>query len=100
LFHFDWTAQTSELGIGIGDAEYRGRGYGRDALHELLEYAFRLRNLRKVWLGVNADNDRAIRCYRVCGFVEEGRLRRHVWSGGRYADFLFMGLLRDEWEAR
>ena len=53
LFHFEWTARTCEVGIGIGDAAYRGRGYGRDALRVLLAYAFRLRNLRKVWLGVN-----------------------------------------------
>jgi RimJ/RimL family protein N-acetyltransferase len=98
LFHFDWTARTCELGIGIGDAAYRGRGYGQDALRVLLAYAFRLRNLRKVWLGVNADNERAVRCYHACGFVEEGRLRQHVWANGQYGDFVVMGLLRDEWE--
>jgi RimJ/RimL family protein N-acetyltransferase len=41
----------------------------------LLEFAFRYRNARKVTLGVSAENERAIRCYRACGFVEEGRAR-------------------------
>src|SRR5207248_8135078 len=99
LFHFDWTGRTCELGIGIGDAAYRGKGYGRDAMRVLLAYAFGLRNLRKIWLGVDADNELAVRCYRACGFVEEGRLRQHVSRTGQYGDFLFMGLLSDEWEA-
>jgi RimJ/RimL family protein N-acetyltransferase len=66
----------------------------------LLDYAFRLRNMRKVWLTVNGDNERAIRSYRASGFKEEGRLRQHVWSNGKYIDLVYMGILRDEWEAQ
>jgi RimJ/RimL family protein N-acetyltransferase len=98
LFHFDGTARTCELGIGIGDRDYWGRGYGRDALRILLEYAFRLRNLHKVWLRVDDINERAIRAYRSVGFVEEARLRAHVWNNGRYVDEILMGILRSEWE--
>lgn len=96
----DGTAQVYELGITIGDKAYWGRGYGRDAVRVLLDYAFRLRNAHKVWLKVNASNARAIGAYRACGFVEEGRLRRHVWGDGLYDDQLLMGILREEWEAR
>ena len=35
---------------------------------------------------VHASNQRAIRAYTACGFVEEGRLRAHVYSNGRYDD--------------
>ena len=94
------TAQTYELGIAIGDKAYWGKGYGRDAVKVLLDYAFRLRNAHKVWLMVNAPNERAIRAYRACGFVEEGRLRSHVWGDGRYLDLVYMGILRDEFSAR
>src|SRR5579871_2992920 len=69
LFHFDPVACTCELGIGIGDPDYRGRGYGREALRLLLDYAFRLRNMYKVSLTVSGDNERAIRAYRACSFV-------------------------------
>jgi RimJ/RimL family protein N-acetyltransferase len=100
LFHCDDAARTCELGIGIGDAEYQGRGYGREALRLLLDYGFRLRNMRKIWLTVGGNNERAMRAYRGCGFVEEGRLRAHVWSAGGYVDLVYMGLLRDEWDGR
>jgi hypothetical protein len=58
-----------------------------------------MQNLRRVWLETGSDNERAIRCYRACGFVEEARLRQHAWSGGGRVDGVCMGLLRDEWEA-
>lgn len=86
------------LSIGIGDPAYQGRGYGREALRLLLDYAFRIRNLRRACLHVSAFNERAIRAYRALGFIEEGRLRQHIWIGDRYDDELCMGMLRDEWD--
>lgn len=99
LFHFDETAQTCELGIIIGDKAYWGQGYGREAVGLLLQYAFQYRNQHKVWLRVNATNERAIRSYRASGFVEEGRQRSQVWSNGHYIDLVLMGVLRDEWKS-
>jgi RimJ/RimL family protein N-acetyltransferase len=98
LFNFSEYHYTCELGIAIGDKAYWGRGYGREAIKLLLDYAFRLRNVRKVSLQVHADNERAMKAYRACGFVEEGRWRAHVWSNGRYVDVVCMGILRDEWK--
>jgi RimJ/RimL family protein N-acetyltransferase len=97
LFRFDDVAHTCELGIAIGDRGYWGKGFGSDAVRVLLDYAFRLRNLRKVYLTVNGTNMRAIRAYEKCGFREEGRLREQVWSNGAYIDLVQMGILRREW---
>jgi RimJ/RimL family protein N-acetyltransferase len=52
-----------------------------------------------VWLEVHSANERAMRAYRSCGFVEEGRMREHVWLGGRYVDNVIMGVMQKEWEA-
>ncbi|MGD9895161.1 MAG: GNAT family N-acetyltransferase [Dehalococcoidia bacterium] len=100
LSGFNETDRTAELGIAIGDREYWGRGYGRDAVRVLVEYAFRYRNMRKVWLRVWGNNERGIRAYLAVGFIEEGRLRQHVWSAGEYVDLVYMGILRDEWRGR
>jgi RimJ/RimL family protein N-acetyltransferase len=100
LFAIDQVAQVCELGITIGDRDYWGRGYGREAVGLLLAYAFRYRNLRRVYLRVHGRNERARRSYAACGFVEEGRLRDHVWSDGAYDDLVLMGVLRREWLAQ
>ena len=96
LYNIDRTARHAELGIGIGDRAYWGHGYGHEAVGLLLDYAFWLRNFRRVWLEVHADNERGIRAYRSCNFVEEGRMRKHVWLAGRYVDNVIMGVLREE----
>ena len=99
LHNFDRTSMTCELGITIGERDYWSKGYGREAVALLLDYAFRLLNLHKVWLTTNATNERAIRAYQACGFSEEGRLREQYWIGGPYDDAVYMGILRADWAA-
>ena len=96
----DVESRTWELGISIGDRRYWSRAYGREAINVALDYAFRVRNIHKVFLTTDGTNERAIRSYRACGFVEEGRLRQHKWRSGGYEDQVQMGILRSEWLER
>ena len=80
----------------MGDKDYWGRGYGREATRLAVDYAFTMRNVRKVYLDVLANNPRAIAAYTKVGFVEEGRRRAHVWSGGAYVDLVLMGIFRPD----
>lgn len=96
LFGIDPLARIAEVGLSLL-AEQRGRGYGRDALRVLVEYAFRSRNLRRVHLQTLASNAPALAAYRAVGFVEEGRLREHAWVEGAYEDMVLMAVLRAEW---
>jgi RimJ/RimL family protein N-acetyltransferase len=86
-----------ELGIRIGDRAYWNRGYGREAVGLLLEYAFHYLGMRRVVLTTHSKNLRAIRCYQACGFVEEGRPRQVLWIEGEWTDLVNMSILRDEW---
>jgi RimJ/RimL family protein N-acetyltransferase len=86
---------TAELGIVIGDRAYWGAGYGREAVQLLVDYGFRMQNLRKVTLSAFASNERAIRSYLAVGFVEEGRQRAQFWSDGGYEDQVLMAIFRD-----
>jgi RimJ/RimL family protein N-acetyltransferase len=98
LFHEDALVRQAELGVALR-LDAAGKGYGTDAVRVLIDYAFTRRNLRRVYLGVLASNERAIASYRKVGFVEEGRLREHAWVRGAYDDEVLMGLLRSEWLA-
>jgi|SRR5580692_1533231 RimJ/RimL family protein N-acetyltransferase len=91
-------AHSCDIGITIGDRSYWGRGLGREAVKLLLEYAFQYWNMQRVGLKTHSGNERAIRCYKACGFTEEGRLRRREWNDGHYVDSVFMSILREEWE--
>ena len=86
------------LGILIGDRDYIEKGYGTDTVRLLLQYGFHYLGARRIGLGTNAKNVRAINCFRACGFIEEGRSRRVQWIDGEYTDLVIMGILREEWE--
>ena len=89
----------ADLGIMIGEAEYRSQGYGTDAMLTLLRFAFYQMNLNKVALGVFEINPRAMAVYKNCGFIEEGRGREEYFQDGRYIDVVRMGVLRREFDA-
>jgi RimJ/RimL family protein N-acetyltransferase len=88
------------VGIGIGEAADWGKGYGSDAMNVILRYAFHELNLRRVALNTFEYNPRGIRSYEKVGFVHEGRMRGYLNRDGRRWDILFMGIMREEWEAR
>lgn len=95
-----WTHGESFVSIGIGERDYRGKGYGTDAMKVILRYAFTELNLHRVSLDVFEYNPRAIRSYEKAGFVIEGRQRQFLKREGRRWDMIYMGILREEWERR
>lgn len=96
--HVEWSNQMAWVGIGIGEPEYRGKGYGTDAMRVVVGYAFRELGLYRVSLSVFSYNPRAIRAYEKVGFVHEGAMRAALYRDGQRHDMLLMGILRPEWE--
>jgi RimJ/RimL family protein N-acetyltransferase len=97
LHTIEWNNRAALLAIGIGDPDYRGKGYGADALRLILRYAFNELNLYRVGLDVIGNNVQAIRAYEKVGFRREGALRRAVKRDGVRHDRILMGILPEEW---
>jgi len=98
LHGINWKDRSAELGIAIGEKAYWNQGYGTDAIRTLLGLAFRELNLHRVFLRVDADNARAIRCYEKAGFQREGTSRQAVFREGSYCDQHVMSILESEFE--
>jgi RimJ/RimL family protein N-acetyltransferase len=94
LNNIDWFSRNAEFGILIGERSRHGKGLARDALALIVDYAFEMLNLHKLYLRVVAFNKRALRLYRAFGFAQEGIQREQAFLRGRYHDVVFMGLLR------
>lgn len=94
-----WLGRNAFVGIGIGNREDWGRGYGTDAMRILLRFAFTEVNLNRVTLNVFEYNPRAIRSYEKAGFRHEGRIRGALLKDGQRWDMVFMGILREEWQS-
>jgi RimJ/RimL family protein N-acetyltransferase len=95
----EWSAGDAYVGIGIGDRELWGRGYGTEAMNLALQFAFTELNLRRVTLTVFEYNPRAVRSYEKAGFRHEGRKRLALCREGKRWDEIHMGILREEWLA-
>ena len=100
LNRVDPVCRHAEIGIVIGEKDYWGQGYGREALGLLLQVGFAGLGLNRLYLRVVDFNQRAQRCYRAAGFVEEGRLRQGVFVHGRFHDMHIMSVLAEEYWAR
>lgn len=87
------------MGITIG-SRYWNRGYGQDSIKLLLNYLFTELNAVRVELEVIKTNIRAIRCYKKCGFVEEGIRTSKCYLDGEYVDTIIMGIIKDDFDKR
>jgi RimJ/RimL family protein N-acetyltransferase len=94
----EWSRAEAEVGIGIGDRESWGKGFGTDAMRVIMRYAFCELNLQRITLQVFDYNARAIRSYEKVGFTHEGRTRKAIFRDGSRADIVTMGILREEWQ--
>lgn len=100
ITEIDWKNSHARVGIFIGDAEYRGKGYGTDAMKALLKFIFEQMNINKVELTCFEFNQRAIKSYEKCGLKVDGRLRQHVFRDGKYYDEIVMSILKEEYFSR
>ncbi len=98
LEHIDYIGRSAVLGIFIGDEDYRGNGYGTEAIRLLLEFGFRYLNLHSIRLDLLDINERAHKCYLKCGFKDTGRSREAIFLNGKYYDKLHMDILESEFE--
>ena len=96
LENMNYINRSAELGIFIGDETYRGKGIGEEAIHLILDYGFNYLNLNSIQLTVLTFNERAIACYKKCGFKEVGRLREAYYLNGKYYDKILMDILNSE----
>lgn len=99
LMEIDNISRRATVGLFIGDAENRGKGYGAEALRLLLGYGFQTLNLHNIMLHVHADNAQAIACYKKVGFREFGRRREALFKKGAYIDVVHMDILATEFRA-
>jgi L-phenylalanine/L-methionine N-acetyltransferase len=74
----------AELGIAIHD-DYQNLGIGTALLNHLLAIA-KMKKLKKVWLAVRTENNRAFQIYTKAGFEVEGTLRKEMFFKGEYRD--------------
>jgi RimJ/RimL family protein N-acetyltransferase len=83
--------QHADRGKGLS-----GKGYAYQAMELILTHAFEVLNLRKISLGVVADNMPAFKLYEKIGFKVEGIRKQQGFYAGKYCDDYIMGLFAED----
>jgi RimJ/RimL family protein N-acetyltransferase len=78
LSKIDKETKSADVFIMIGEDEYRGKGIGKRTLNFLINFAFTKLKLTSLTLGVDKQNEAAIRLYQSAGFKETGELEEKM----------------------
>lgn len=88
---------SAELGIAIGEKEFRGRGIGSEVVGLLTRLGFEQYNMHKLEMFTRRSNIPMIRAAEKNGYKVEGILRETLYFNGTYHDGVMLGLLRAEY---
>lgn len=89
----------AELGYWIG-VPYWNRGYATEAAGAIVDHAFSVLGLHRVFAHHFARNPGSGRVMQKLGMRHEGTLRGHILKWDRFEDLELYAVLAAEWESR
>lgn len=75
----------AELGIVIQD-KFRKKGYGKDVVMKMMDYARQILHLHQIYVIVNASKKETINLFLKVGFKPNGVLKEWLFDGEKYND--------------
>lgn len=88
ILDFDPHHRRFGIGILVYDPNDRRRGYAREVISLIKEYARTTLGLRQIWATIAADNTPSIALFESSGFELSGRRREWLRRGTEYVDEL------------
>jgi len=98
LGEIDWVNRRCIYGRLIGNKDFRGKGYGTEALVLLLRYGFLKLGMNRIFSGAVITNEISIRSNEKVGMVREGILREALWKDGRFQDVVALAMTRADFD--
>lgn len=82
--------------IFIGDKEYLGKGFGKEASSLILRFLFDQYPINKCYGYCFEDHPATPSLLKTLGFKKEGVLRDHIYKNGVFKNVLLFSILRNE----
>lgn len=96
LFNFNEDTENCEVGYNIG-FNWWNNGYGTEALHAVVEFAFRIMDIHKISATHNIDNPASGKIMLKVGMKREGIIRHMIRKNNQYKDCGIYGILQQEY---
>lgn len=90
--------RSAEFSLYIG-LPFQGHGFGREALHRLLEHGFNEFGFNRIW-GETFDKNPAVKTFEKIGMKKEGTLRQSYFKNGKFIDSHIYSILASEFFAK
>jgi ribosomal-protein-alanine N-acetyltransferase len=88
----------AEIGYVLSEENAKAKGLMSEALSAILTYGFTAMNLHRVEAFVGTQNMPSLKLMQKFGFKQEGTLREHYFTNGRFEDSMVFGLLKREFK--
>ena len=95
LFDFDAKNKRAGIGILIHNEENRNKGFGREALHLLVNYAFRQLDLHQVYCNISEDNTNSLKLFKSEGFETVGLIKDWTFSNGVFKNVYYLQRIKN-----
>lgn len=86
LYDADFKNQRAAIGVLIGKLDERGKGYAREALDLVIEYAAKILNFKNVYCSVQENNVKSLNLFESAGFTVTGRRKEWFKSNDKWLD--------------
>ena len=96
LYKIDEYSKKAEFGILLADDSSRGKGYGTMCTQMMVDYAFEVLKLHKVYAEIIRENKASEKMFKKCGFIVDGILRDDIFKNDKYNDVLVMSILQND----
>jgi RimJ/RimL family protein N-acetyltransferase len=98
LTEIDHDVRSAETGYHLCK-KWWGNGYAAEALRELLDYSFTVKNLNRVWATYDTRNPNSGKVMQKAGMLYEGTFRQCKIRNGVLVDRVYYAMLKEDWEA-
>lgn len=92
LLGIDKKNRKAEYYIVLGESQYKGKGIALIASKKIIEYAFNILLLNRIYLYTEIENISAQKLFKKIGFIQEGILRKDIFFRGKYIDRYVYGI--------
>jgi len=96
--YVDEPNRVADVGIIIGEADVRSKGYGLEAWQAVCRYLIDEANIRKVTAGTAAVNLPMLKVMKRSGMVEDGKRMRQFLIDGHEVDLIHGALFSTDFE--
>ena len=86
-----------EIGFTI-TPKYQHKGYGTEAVKQLLHYLFTDLRKHRVIASVDPENTSSIRLMERIGMRKEAHFYQSIWNGKEWVDDIIYALIDDDWK--